>query len=63
MDVRRAGGLADVRVGLEGADGRSDVAGRKRALVLADDVGRPEVAIGLQYGGRLACRPVNGQVL
>jgi hypothetical protein len=48
MDVRPAGGLADVRVGLKGGHGGFDVARRERALILADDVGLVEVGVGLQ---------------
>jgi hypothetical protein len=50
MDVRPARGLAYVRVGLKGRNDGFDVAGRKRALVLADDIELLEVGVWLQHG-------------
>ena len=63
MDVAPARGLAYVGVGLEGRDSGLGVAGRERALVLADDVGLVDVGVRLQHGRRFAWRPVRGQVL
>jgi hypothetical protein len=61
MDVRAAGGLAQ-RVGLEDRDGGLHVAGGKRALVVAEEVGRVEVRVWLQQRwavGVSACqRPI-----
>ena len=48
MDMPPTGGFANVGVGLECRHGGLDVAGRQRALVLADDVGLVEAGVRLQ---------------
>jgi hypothetical protein len=48
---------------LERRDGRLDIAGREGALVLADDVGLLEAPSGCNSGSRVACAPLNGQLL
>jgi hypothetical protein len=48
---------------LERRDGRLDIAGREGALVLANDVGLMEAPSGCNSGSRVACAPLNGQLL
>src|SRR5450755_1829344 len=61
MDVRPAGRLADVRVGLERRRGGLRVTGRERTLVFADDVEVGLVDVGVWLQQRRADGVASGQ--